>query len=121
MKAWVGYAGLALVLAVVGMGVAAVATTPEAARGVRFAAVLAWAVQVGAFAFLVWVREQPALFLAAWVAGIGLRFVVVGLVAFWVTRTQVYPPAPTLVGLVGFVFIMVLLEPLFLKKGLPSA
>jgi len=121
VKAWAGYAGLALVLAVVGIVIASAVATPESARGVRFAAGLAWVVQVGAFGFLLWVREQPTLFLAGWAAGIGLRFVVVGLVAFWVTRTQVYPPAPTLVGLVGFIFVMLLLEPLFLRKGRPSA
>jgi hypothetical protein len=121
MKAWASYTAIALVVAGLVVVAAMLLADPAVSAGIRFAAVVGFAVQVVAFGFLVRVRERPAVFLAGWVGGIALRFVVVGVVAFWVTRTEKYPPAPTLVSLVGIVFLMLMLEPLFLRKGLPAA
>ena len=46
-----------------------------------------------------------------------LRFGAVGAVAFWLSRSPVLPRDVTLVSLVGFVVVLLFLEPLFLKQG----
>jgi len=120
MRAWLAYAGLALLIGVVGVALAALVGPAATVRAVMFAAVLAWGVQVVAFAALVYVRGDNDRFMIAWLAGIVLRFAAVGVVAFWVTRSGVFPPSPTLVSLVAFVFVMLMLEPLFLRKGQPT-
>jgi hypothetical protein len=35
----------------------------------------------------------------------------------WVTRTEAYPATALLVSLVGFLFLLLLLEPVFIRKG----
>lgn len=120
MRAWLAYAGLALLIGVVGVALAALVAPGETVRAVLFAAVLAWGVQAVAFAALAYVRGDASRFMFAWLGGIVLRFAAVGVVAFWVTRSEVLPPSPTLVSLVAFVFVMLLLEPLFLRKGQPT-
>ena len=117
MKRWGAYIGLCLLVCGVGITLALVAASGETVRAVTFSAVLAWGIQAVAFAALVLVRDRTDLFMVAWLGGIVLRFVAVGAVAFWVTRSGVLPPSPTLVSLVAFVFVMLLMEPLFLKKG----
>ena len=82
--------------------------------GVRLAAVIAWPVQLAAFAALVKGREGTG-FLVSWLGGMALRFAAVGAAALWVMRADGPDPASLLVSLVGFVFVLVLLEPLFLR------
>ncbi len=114
MRAFLAYgAASAALLAALAAGVAAVVQTADAA-GVRQAAVIAWPVQLAAFAMLVKGRRGMG-FMAAWASGMALRFAVVGGAALWVTRTEGPDPASLLVSLVGFVFVLVLLEPLFLR------
>lgn len=84
------------------------------AAGVRLAAGIAWPVQLAAFAALVAGREGIG-FVASWAGGMALRFAAVGAAAFWVTRADGPDPASLLVSLVGFVFVLVILEPLFLR------
>ncbi|MFW5952490.1 MAG: hypothetical protein ACOCVZ_10285 [Gemmatimonadota bacterium] len=114
MRAFFAYAGATAVLvAVLGLSVVAVVDGVDAGA-VRLAAVLAWLVQLAAFAVLVKGRAGLG-FMAAWVSGMALRFAVVGGAAIWVIRTPERDPASLLVSLVGFVFVLVLLEPLFLR------
>jgi len=117
VKQWAAYAGLGLLVAAIGIVLALVVASGETVRAVAFSAVLAWGIQAVAFAALVLVRDRTNLFMVAWLGGIALRFLAVGVVAFWVTRSGTLPPSPTLVSLVAFVFVMLLMEPLFLKKG----
>lgn len=119
MRAWAAYSALGLLIAAGGVIVAGLAA-PGSAKAVGFSALLAWLLQVGAFAALVRVRERAQLFMVVWLGGIVLRFGAVGVVAFWVTRTEALPPATTLLSLVAFVFVLLLLEPVFLRKGLPT-
>jgi hypothetical protein len=93
---------------------------PGSAGAVWFAAVLAYVLQLAAFAALVLVRERHELFLLGWGVGMMLRFAAVGVVAFWLTRDPVFPPRPALVSLVAFVFILLMLEPLFLRRGVQT-
>ncbi|HEX2166901.1 MAG TPA: hypothetical protein VHG09_06635 [Longimicrobiales bacterium] len=120
MKAWLAYAGVGLVAVAALAGLAPVLVPSGAVGAVWFAAALAWVLQLIAFAGLVAVRERSELFLAGWLGGLVLRFGVVGLVAYWLSRSGVLPLAPALVSLVGFVFVLLLMEPLFLRRGLQT-
>ena len=110
---WYG-AVSAAVLASLAVLVPAVVGSADAA-GVRLAAVIAWPVQVVAFVILVGGRERVS-FLAGWAGGMAVRFAAVGAAALWVTRGAGPDPASLLLSLVGFVFVLVLMEPLFLRQ-----
>jgi hypothetical protein len=120
LKAWLIYAGVGLVVTAAGVVVGSVVAGPEAAGAVRFAGVLAWLVQLLAFAALTLVRGRSELFLLGWGAGMMLRLAAVGLVALWLTRDPVFPIRPALLSFVAFVFVLLLLEPLFLRRGLQT-
>ncbi len=115
MKAWSAYAGAGLLLVVVGVVLAGLAS-PADARGIRIAVLLAYVLQLIAFAVLVRVRKQPTLFLAGWLGGIAVRFIVVGVSAWWLKRTALLPPVSTMMSMVLAVFVLLLLEPVFLRK-----
>lgn len=113
MKALVAYgvgsAGILAVLALLvslGLGVEG--------RAAWVAAGIAWPVQLAAFVMLLAGREGSR-FMLAWLGGMALRFAAVGVSAVWVTRVDGPDPASLLLSLVGFVFVLVLLEPLFLR------
>jgi hypothetical protein len=74
-------------------------------------------VQLAAFAVLVRARAHANLFLAGWVAGMLLRFGALAALAWWVTRSGAVPAGATLLSLAGFLFVFLLLEPLFLRPG----
>lgn len=120
MKAWLGYAGAGLVVVATGAGLAMLFVSGRDANAVWFAAGLAWVLQLIAFALLVAVRERTELFLAGWLVGLVLRFGVVGVVAFWLSRSEALPVAPSLMSLVAFVFVLLLMEPLFLRRDLQT-
>ena len=117
MRAWLGYAGAGLLVVVIGVVVAILVGPRPVLVAVVFSGSLAWLLQVVTFGALLKMREIPTRFMLAWVGGIAVRFLAVGVVAFWVTRTEALPPSATLVSLVAFVFVMLLLEPLFMRKG----
>lgn len=85
--------------------------------GLLVAAALAWTVQVTAFGVLVRFRESTKGFLAAWVGGTVVRMTLILLAAWTVVRFPELPPAPTLLGLAGILFGLLLLEPFFFGKG----
>lgn len=101
-------------MALAGLVVSAL-MAPSASGAVWFGAGSAWVIQALAFAALVWVRARRERFLWGWAGGIGFRFVAVIVLAFWVTRRARFPAAPALISLVAFVFVLVLIEPLFLR------
>ncbi|MFW6331080.1 MAG: hypothetical protein ACOC3J_05075 [Gemmatimonadota bacterium] len=114
MRAVLAYVGVtAVVVSLLAAGVVGVVAGAEPA-GVWLAAGIAWVVQGVAFALLVAGREGPR-FVAGWAGGTVLRFAAVGVAAVWVTQASRLDPATVLVGLVGFIFVLVLLEPLFLR------
>jgi hypothetical protein len=95
------------------LGVLALVAAAEPAA-VGLAAGLAWVVQLVAFAVLVKGRKGSG-FVVGWAVGMALRFGAVAAAAIVVTRSDSLDPATALVSLVGFVFVLVLLEPLFLR------
>ena len=115
MTAWIAYAATAALLC---LGVAAVvgAVVGSArADGAWLAAAMAVLVQLPAFGALVSSRRKGRDFLVSWASGMALRFAVIAGAAFWVTRRTSLDPEVTLLSLVGMVFVLVLLEPAFLK------
>lgn len=120
MKAWLQYAGAGLAVTGLGVLLASVLAGPETLGAVIFAAGLAYAVQLVAFALLVLVRERGSMVLAGWAGGMVLRFLMVGVVAVWLSRNPVLPVQPALLSLVAFVFVLLMLEPLFLRRGLQT-
>jgi hypothetical protein len=109
----VKYAAACSTLVVVVGGLAAALMDPSGLFGVLAAAAVAVPIQVGAFAALASARAGTNRFLAAWVGGTLVRFAVVGLGGWALIRAGL-PRAPTLLGLAGFFFAMLLLEPVFL-------
>jgi hypothetical protein len=120
LKAWLLYAAVAALVTAAAAGVATLLVEPRSAGAVWFSAALAYVLQLAAFGALVLVRERHELFLLGWGIGMMLRFAAVGVVAFWLTRDPVFPPKPALVSLVAFVFILLMLEPLFLRRGVQT-
>jgi hypothetical protein len=120
VKVWLMYAGAALLVTLAGTALALLIAGPEAAGAVRFAAALAYVVQLAAFAALVAVRGRNDLFLLGWVSGLILRFLTVGVAAVWLSRDPVVPARPALMSLVAFLFVLLLLEPLFLRRDLQT-
>lgn len=114
------YAAAALAVVLVGSGLAALLLDVDGARAVWFAGGVAWFVQLAAFGGLLLVRERNELFLMGWLLGLALRFIAVGMVAFWLSRDPVLPLRPALLSLVAFVFVLLLLEPVFMRRGLQT-
>ena len=115
MRAWLTYAGasaILLLLLVVVIGTLVRAADPAA---LWVAAGVAWMAQLAAFALLLWAKRSGTGFIAAWGSGTLLRFAVLAAVAVAVSRGSSLDPASALVGLVGFVIVLVLIEPLFLR------
>lgn len=114
MKAILPYgAATGVITAVLALGIVLLVGAVEPAA-VWVAAVAAWGVQMAAFAVLVLGRGGPG-FMVGWGGGMALRFAAVGVAALWLTRTEAFDPASLLLSMVGLMFVLVLLEPLFLR------
>ena len=116
MNRTAAYAGACLALVGVVLGLAWVLMDPSGVFGVLAAAAVALPIQVGAFALLAAAPAGTNRFLAAWVGGTLVRLAVVG-VGGWALMRAGLPPAPTLLSLAGFFFVMLLLEPTVLGLG----
>lgn len=115
MVSWFAYAAAtAALLVVMAAGAGALFGSADP-TSLWLAALVAWAVQLMAFAALVAGRRRGLDFMVSWAGGMVLRFAVVAGAALWVTRSSGLDAATALVGLVGFVMVLVLLEPLFLR------
>lgn len=117
MKVWGEYAAASLAVVAVAAAAVSAVVGPAAAAAVWTGAAAALAIQAVAFAVLVAARGEPKRFLAAWGGGSLLRFVLVALLGLWATRGGALPVAPLLLSAVGFVMLLVLLEPVFLQRG----
>jgi hypothetical protein len=82
--------------------------------GTVAAAALALPLQVAAFAALQWGWSKRKHFLAAWAAGMLARVSAVGVALILVLLSDL-PPAPTLLALASFLFVMLLIEPFFIR------
>lgn len=102
-------------LLVVGLGATGLSLLLEGAgrRGILLAALIAYPVQVVSFGLLVRAREEPARFVFWWGAGIALRVAAVVGAGIASSRLASVQPAALLLSLVGFIFVLLLLEPVF--------
>lgn len=116
MKSWFSYAVAGLLLTLLAALVAAALVGADARAGVWFAAGLSYVLQLAAFGAMVALRANAQLFMIGWAAGIILRFGAVGVVAYWLTRTNALPREATLISFVTFVVLLLFLEPLFLRR-----
>jgi len=114
-RAWAAYAATGLVLSAVCGGLVSLLLAGAAERAMWLSAVIAYGLQLIAFAGILYGRRDPNLFLASWLSGMVLRFGAVGVVAWWLARSEVLPMEAALLSLVGFVFLLLLLEPVFLR------
>ena len=108
---------------VVGLGGAALSVFLDDAgrRGILLAALIAYPVQVIAFGLLLRARGEPTRFMVWWGAGIALRVAVVVGVGFALSTLASVDPAALLLSLVGFFFVLLLIEPAFLKADSKDA
>ena len=86
-------------------------------RGVLLAAGVAYPVQVLAFGLLLRARGEPSRFFAWWGVGVAVRIgvvIVAGLVAL---RIESLGAESLLLSLAGFFFVLLLIEPAFLKAS----
>ena len=118
MNAVVRYALISLL--VVGIGSAALlALMDDVGRtGVLLAAGIAVPVQVLAFGLLQGARGDVTRFFVWWGAGIALRVLVVVVVGVLSSGLERGARASLVLSLVGFFFVLLLLEPVFLKGRL---
>lgn len=91
---------------------------PSVPGAVVLAAGVAYVIQVVTFAILSTARGGRVI--GAWASGTLLRLVTVLLTAFFVARSGIFPTAPVLLSLVGFLFLLMLLEPVFYRVGVRS-
>ena len=117
LTAWLLYAGTGLVMMAVAVTVAAYVARPETASSIRMAAAFAYVLQLGAFAALIAARDQAKLFLMALAGVMVLRVAVLGLCA-WLSAGDPGGRTPLLLGYIGSVFVLVLLEHLYLRWDL---
>lgn len=89
----------------------------DSRQGVMVAGGIALGVQVAAFALLLHVRDRVNAFLAVWAGGTLVRMLVIAAVATVVIRRQTEGAVPMLLALAGFFFGLLLLEPVFFRRG----
>ena len=104
-------------LLVVGLGATGLSVLLEGPgrRGVLLAALIAYPVQVVAFGLLVRARQEAGRFVVWWGAGIALRLAAVVGAGVAASRLMSVQPAAFLLSLVGFIFVLLLLEPVFFE------
>jgi hypothetical protein len=117
LSVWSRYAIAGLGVTIACAAVATLILGREHAAALWLSAGLAVLVQLIAFAGLLAVREHGSLFLFGWAGGMVLRAVALFGLAFWVTRTRALPVETSLLSLVGFMFVLILLEAAFLRRG----
>jgi hypothetical protein len=88
---------------------------PAGRQGVLLAAAVALTVQVLSFSVLMRYRGRVTGFMAAWAGGMAIRALAVVAVAFVAVRSGVEGAVPTLLALAGFLFALLLLEPVYFR------
>ena len=118
LRAWTAYSLTAAVVTLVAAVLISLVGGAGITRAVWLSAGFAFVLQTVAFAMLLLVRDRTELFMAGWLGGMVLRFAAVGGLAFYASRYTTLPLAALLLSLVAFVFLLLLLEPVFLRWDL---
>lgn len=90
-------------------------------RSLLAAASIAWPVQVVAFGMLLRAREHPSKFMLWWALGILARMGIVIVIGLALSRLEGIQPSVLLLGVAGFFFGLLLLEPAFFTQPKESA
>jgi len=90
---------------------------PAGRLGVVLAALVALPIQVVSYALLVRHRDRVNGFLAAWVGGTLVRMLAIGAVAALVIWSRHDAGLPMLFALATFFFALLLLEPVYFRRG----
>ena len=117
MRALVGYAVAGLLMITVAVSALFPFLDDEARRGVLLAAGVAYPVQVTAFGLLLRARGEPSRFFTWWGVGVGVRIGVVIIVGLVALRIESLGAEALLLSLAGFFFVLLLIEPAFLKTA----
>ncbi len=120
MKAFLGYLVVSALLVVLVAVLLANWVLPSAGSAIWAAASVAYLVQAIAFAALTLARGSGLGWVVAWGSGTLLRLLVVLGAALWVARSDGVPAAPLLLSLAGFLFLLLVLEPVFFRTGMRS-
>jgi hypothetical protein len=121
MKALGLYAAAGLIIVLLVTAGAWNFLSPDARESMVMAAAIAWPLQVGLFALLARWQGEPSRFLVVWGAGILGRLGVVAAMGLALNRLGAAQPGVLLMSLVGFLFALLLLEPVFLDRGNQTA
>jgi hypothetical protein len=89
---------------------------PGDAHAIRVSAVIAFAVQVFAFAVVLVVVGTGTNVFPAWGLGMLLRLAALAVMGFWLVRMLGLRAEPALISLATFFFVTTLVEPLLLKR-----
>jgi hypothetical protein len=110
------YAAACLALSTLGILVSWLTMSPEGFAGVVTAAALAVPFQIAAFSALKWAWERPKRVLAVWIGSGILRLALIG-VAVALVSAWALPVLHTLLALTAFLFVMLILEPVFMVRS----
>lgn len=119
MRRWLRYAVTAVGVTGAALGAGWPLLDDEAMRGLVLAAAIALPLQLAVFGGLVAQHRaggpgSPG-FLGMWVGGTLLRLAVVAGAAFWIAGMEEVDLLTALLGLVGLLFVLLLLEPWMLR------
>ncbi len=120
-RSWVRYVGVSLGVVVLLGAVIVLVFGREVLEAVAVAAGIGLVVQAVA-AVLLFLNGgpgggDPSRFVVGWASGALLRMMAVVATGLWLTRSQAVEEAPALLSLVLFLFVLTLIEPLFLKTA----
>lgn len=88
--------------------------SPEAARAIRISAIVAYLVQLFAFAVAKGMAKENVI--AGWGIGVLMRLVTLGVYALALVKAFGLPQGPALLSLAAFLFVSTIVEPVLLKK-----
>lgn len=111
---FVAAAALLIVLAAFLLGL--LFRLPGDERAIRISALLAFAVQVFAFAVVMLVAGSGANLFPAWGLGVLLRLAALAAMGFWLMSVLRLRAEPALISLATFFFVTTLVEPLLLRR-----
>ncbi|HEY7895699.1 MAG TPA: hypothetical protein VIC24_12450 [Gemmatimonadaceae bacterium] len=89
---------------------------PGDERAIRISAVIAFAVQVFAFAIVLMVARTGTNVFPAWGLGMLLRLAALAVMGLWLVKALGLRAEPALIGMAAFFFVTTLVEPLLLRR-----
>lgn len=119
MKRWLRYMAVSAAVVALLSALIVLVTGRDVVAAVAVAAGIGLIVQALAAVLLFGTGSaaDPSRFMVGWAGGALLRMMAVVATGLWLTRTEAVPEAAALLSLVMFLFVLTLIEPLFLKTA----